>query len=482
MSPLRVFLSFLKLGIISFGGGAALIPVIGEELVEKKKWMDKEKFNYSVAVVAASPGSQPVALCSIWSKKYALLSAYAYALPGPVLFLILSTSFSIIGDAGVRYVNFASVGIIAFILMILCLFIKKCYLHGTKSVPKWQYLLLIATAFFLTNGAIVRNLTLTLGSQLNGESLPNPIFALNMINLLIMAFFVIFFIGKSNCKFKISIAIFLAVMYALSVGRMGLLGEWSFAISVLMLILACASIFYDVFYKKKNGINYKINYDPLKNILIALSLSFALTAVVYFVSGESRTWEFVFRVILSALSSFGGGEAYIAVADTFFVQTGFTSAEVYYSQIVGISSAMPGPVLMSIAGGIGFAFGNGIGGVLFGWVFGLLAIISAVTATSLGALFLLTCFETFKDSHRLHMIILYIIPLVCGMLISIALSLLNQSSSVLIREGVDPWLAVGIMLALFLLMMILRIKYKLNDIKLLLLGGVGSLAVLSFIF
>ena len=71
MSFLNVLLTFLKLSIISFGGGTALLPVIGEELVEKKNWLAREKFNYGIAVIASSPGSQPVALCTIWHGVHA---------------------------------------------------------------------------------------------------------------------------------------------------------------------------------------------------------------------------------------------------------------------------------------------------------------------------------------------------------------------------------------------------------------------------
>ena len=86
LNVVSVILSFLKMGIIGFGGGAALIPVIEDELVEKRKWIEKKQFDYSVIVASISPASLPVALCAIWNRKYSILSAYAYALPGPILF------------------------------------------------------------------------------------------------------------------------------------------------------------------------------------------------------------------------------------------------------------------------------------------------------------------------------------------------------------------------------------------------------------
>ena len=34
-----LFLSFLKIGAFTFGGGYAMIPLIQKEAVEEKKWM-----------------------------------------------------------------------------------------------------------------------------------------------------------------------------------------------------------------------------------------------------------------------------------------------------------------------------------------------------------------------------------------------------------------------------------------------------------
>jgi len=85
---------------------------------------------------------------------------------------------------------------------------------------------------------------------------------------------------------------------------------------------------------------------------------------------------------------------------------------------------MPGPVLMSVVTSVGYIYGNITYGVGFGWLFGLLGFVLAVTATATGALSLYTVFEFLKNSHRLRMIVQYIMPVVCGMLVTTALSLL----------------------------------------------------------
>ena len=57
---LKVFLEFFKLGLISFGGGMAMVSMLEEELVEKKKWVKKDELVDMIAISESTPG--PVAI------------------------------------------------------------------------------------------------------------------------------------------------------------------------------------------------------------------------------------------------------------------------------------------------------------------------------------------------------------------------------------------------------------------------------------
>ena len=39
----ELFLSFLKIGAFTIGGGYAMIPLMQQEIVEKKKWLKPEE-------------------------------------------------------------------------------------------------------------------------------------------------------------------------------------------------------------------------------------------------------------------------------------------------------------------------------------------------------------------------------------------------------------------------------------------------------
>ena len=57
---LSLFLTMLKIGLFTFGGGYAMIALIENEFVEKKKWLDKDEFLDIAAIAASTPG--PIAV------------------------------------------------------------------------------------------------------------------------------------------------------------------------------------------------------------------------------------------------------------------------------------------------------------------------------------------------------------------------------------------------------------------------------------
>lgn len=53
----NIYLTFLKLGSVSFGGGYAMLSLMEREIVEDKKWIDKEKIVDVFAVSESLPGA-----------------------------------------------------------------------------------------------------------------------------------------------------------------------------------------------------------------------------------------------------------------------------------------------------------------------------------------------------------------------------------------------------------------------------------------
>ena len=57
---LSLFLTMLKIGLFTFGGGYAMIALLENEFVEKRKWLEKDEFLDVAAVAESTPG--PIAI------------------------------------------------------------------------------------------------------------------------------------------------------------------------------------------------------------------------------------------------------------------------------------------------------------------------------------------------------------------------------------------------------------------------------------
>ena len=489
---LNVILSFLKIGAIGFGGGAALIPIIESEVVEKNKWLDKEKFDVCVAAATISPASLPVSITAVWNSRYSLFSSYAYALPGSFIYMILLTGFSMIGQAGVKYIEYASAGILIFVLLIIFKFLRKNYLYSVSIGIKIQHIVIMSASFILYSGSAVRRLIAALFS-VNVSQLPKIVFAINMLDLIFILFFIACFIGTSKSKIKIGIAILISVIYAVSKGKLNLINNWGGPILVLMFAMSVASIVYDNVTSKDKTKHEKhiIDLKPLRNVILFILVAAVISALAFMASGNAIAWDFAFKGVTSSLTSFGGGEVYYAIAQEWFVETEYIQGmkDFYMTRILGIAGAMPGPVIVAILSGIGFAIGSSLGAAsgavmatVLGWIFGFVGMSMAITATAIGACSLFTVFEILKENPRLKIIIKYIIPLVCGVLISVMLTLSLRSAEVIAHSINIPILAsYGAVIVLFCMMVFVHLKFRINDMVLFFVGGLGMLLFLGIL-
>ena len=57
---LSLFLAMLKIGLFTFGGGYAMIALLENEFVAKKKWIEKDEFLDVAAIAESTPG--PIAI------------------------------------------------------------------------------------------------------------------------------------------------------------------------------------------------------------------------------------------------------------------------------------------------------------------------------------------------------------------------------------------------------------------------------------
>lgn len=88
----KLFLTFLKIGGFTLGGGPAMVPMMEQEVVNKNHWLTKEEFLDILAVSQATPGIFAVDMASHIGYKLGGIRTGICAALGvvtPSLFIIL---------------------------------------------------------------------------------------------------------------------------------------------------------------------------------------------------------------------------------------------------------------------------------------------------------------------------------------------------------------------------------------------------------
>lgn len=99
----QLFITFFKIGVVTFGGGYAMIPMIESEIVDKKKWVEKENFLDLIAIAQTCPGVFAINISTfigykLRKKHGACLAALGAALPSFIIILLIATMFRQIQD------------------------------------------------------------------------------------------------------------------------------------------------------------------------------------------------------------------------------------------------------------------------------------------------------------------------------------------------------------------------------------------------
>lgn len=95
---LMLFFTMLKIGLFTFGGGYAMIALLENEFVQKKKYIDKDEFLDMVAIAESTPG--PIAINAATYLGYkqlkfwgSLIATVAICIPSFVIIFIISLFF-----------------------------------------------------------------------------------------------------------------------------------------------------------------------------------------------------------------------------------------------------------------------------------------------------------------------------------------------------------------------------------------------------
>ncbi len=91
----QLFKTFFKIGVVTFGGGYAMIPLIEADVVNKRKWISHDDFLNLIAVSQSCPGVFAINISTFIGYKLkqlpgAIVSSVSTALPAFLAILILA--------------------------------------------------------------------------------------------------------------------------------------------------------------------------------------------------------------------------------------------------------------------------------------------------------------------------------------------------------------------------------------------------------
>ncbi|MDF2510748.1 MAG: hypothetical protein K0S04_614 [Herbinix sp.] len=473
---ISLLLSFLKIGFIGFGGGSALIPIVEEEVVANKKLLKENDYNDHVIVANITPGTLPVKLAAAAGRKVSGIpgmigAAIMVSLPGVAITVVMISIMSQLNDHVLEQIKYASIGISIFIILLLVNYINKVF-KGCKESnilsPSWMIMLLV---FFLTAGKEIYSIF---------EIDMTPIFDISTINILLLSFFIIFSCSGKITYMKASVIGVISIIFILCTGKSQIISNVIIfdIIKLIMLLFTCYSVYRSI---KKSGKMKKIPVSGLVSELVVWAVLFLICSIPAVIAIQG-VFGYLGNGLLSSVISFGGGEAYLTIADSMFVSAGTISSEIFYGQILPVANALPGPILSKVLAGIGYIIGfNATESVATGY---LLAIggYAASLAASCGVFFFINyvynCFESLDIFKTLKK---WILPIVCGLLLSTIVSMMTENFKIILEQNMSRTAALLICTGIFGVLYLLHKKFHLHDVILIIISGVASLTICNII-
>lgn len=165
---LELFITFFKIGAVTFGGGMAMLPILDRELVDRKKWTTSEELLDYYAISQSTPGIIAVNVATfIGFKRRRITGGIAATLgvvtPSVIIISIIATFIAnfeqfVWVQKALRGINVAVTALLVYSVIRLA---KK-----TVRTP-WQ-LLFFALSFVLVYFFKVHSVLIIVGAALSG--------------------------------------------------------------------------------------------------------------------------------------------------------------------------------------------------------------------------------------------------------------------------------------------------------------------------
>ena len=155
----ELFYTFAKVGVMTFGGGYAMLPILQREVVEKKGWATDEELTDYFAIGQCTPGVIAVNTATFVGQKHAGVAGGIIATLGvvfPSLIIISALAKVITVYAHFSWVQHAFAGIRVCVCVLIFNAVLKLWKGAVKDV--WGlviFLVILALSVFTKLSPII---------------------------------------------------------------------------------------------------------------------------------------------------------------------------------------------------------------------------------------------------------------------------------------------------------------------------------------
>lgn len=147
MLLIKIFLEFCKIGIIAFGGGNAIFPILHAEVVESLHWITEPDFLYMVSIAETTPGPIGMNLATFIGHRLAgfpggLIATIGYCFLPFTIMLFVGIALVKLRENKI-YQKFLS----AVMVVVLVLMMRAAYLIALSGFHDFRPYLLAVAAF-----------------------------------------------------------------------------------------------------------------------------------------------------------------------------------------------------------------------------------------------------------------------------------------------------------------------------------------------
>lgn len=133
----KLYILFFKMGIFTFGGGYAMLPILKSEAVEKQKWLSEEELLNYYSIGQCTPGIIAVNAASFIGYKLRGLPGLISATMGvisPSIFIITAIAALLSRYMDNQYVQWAFGGIRISVIALIISTVWDMWQKGVKNL------------------------------------------------------------------------------------------------------------------------------------------------------------------------------------------------------------------------------------------------------------------------------------------------------------------------------------------------------------